>query len=398
MNNEHVTDVPISNPDNDLLGMKSHAKMLAKFISEVEPPFIIGIYGQWGEGKTSYVDLTRYYLEEAKNKPVIFVPFSAWPFTTSDELWRALTLEIARKLCESKSQDAAATSLSNQPIEQEPDNFLEVISRFMTRDALVFWKQPEPPQSEDICDDLGVSLNEGLSRSISRRSDKQMEINQEAAFMAILNSALAAIGSISPLLAGLRGFLGLNQEIKLSEILQEQKSETTQDNLDSIQKLKDALKRLFEERAKDKMVFVFVDDLDRCLPDVALDLLEAIKIFFADVQCIFLVAADKNLIGQGLRLRYKDLFDQGDPKKTEELLTRKGDEYFEKVVQFGVRVPPRTPKQVHKFISAQYPKWLPATDIIATAIGNNPRRLKQYCNILSFSYEASHRSSGLLDD
>jgi hypothetical protein len=266
------------------------------------------------------------------------------------------------------------------------------------KDSLVVWRQPEPPPPDDPCADLEAALNDGLRRSISRRADKQLEVNQQAAFRAILNTALSAIGSVSPLLAGLRGFLGLNQDIKLSEIVQEQKNEEAQEDLDSIQKLKDALTRLFEVQAKDKLVFVLVDDLDRCLPDVALDLLEAIKIFFEDVECIFLVAADKNLIGQGLRLRYKDLFDQGDPQKTEELLTRKGDEYFEKIVQFGVRVPPRTPKQVHKFISAQYPKWMPATDIITSAVGNNPRRLKQYCNLLSFTYEASHRSGDGLEE
>lgn len=397
MSNHHLTDTHISNPDNDLLGMTPHAKRLAEFISNIQPPFIIGVYGQWGEGKTSYVGLTRYYMQQITQKPVVFVNFSAWPYTTSDELWRALTLEIARELCKAGSQDQAPA----EPIlvaDQRPSSFWEYISGFVMKDSLVVWRQPEPPPPDDPCADLEAALNDGLRRSISRRADKQLEVNQEAAFRAILNTALSAIGSVSPLLAGLRGFLGLNQDINLSEIVQEQKNEEAQEDLDSIQKLKDALTRLFEVQARDKLVFVLVDDLDRCLPDVALDLLEAIKIFFEDVECIFLVAADKNLIGQGLRLRYKDLFDQGDPQKTEELLTRKGDEYFEKIVQFGVRVPPRTPKQVHKFVSAQYPKWMPATDIITSAVGNNPRRLKQYCNLLSFTYGASHRSGDGLEE
>jgi predicted KAP-like P-loop ATPase len=392
MSNHHISDTPINNPDNDLLGMKSHAEMLGKFISEITPPFIIGVYGQWGEGKTSYVDLTRYYLERVKNKPVVFINFSAWPFTTSDELWRALTFEIAQKICEadrSVSLSSSASSLTEQP----PDNFWEYLSRFLSQDAVVFWKQPESPQPHDTCADLDQSLNQGLSRSISRRSDAQVGINQEAAFMAILNSVLAAVGSISPLVAGLRSFLGLDKEVKLAEIIRQQKSDVKQETLDSIQKLKDSLKKLFTEKAKDKQVYVFVDDLDRCLPDVALDLLEAIKIFFADVNCIFLIAADENLIGQGLRLRYRDLFEQGDPKKVEELLTQKGREYFEKVIQFGVRVPPRTPTQTHHFISAQYPRWMPATDIIQVAVGNNPRRLKQYCSVLSFVYEVSQGSN-----
>lgn len=392
MNNNHISDAPISNPDNDLLGMKSHAAMLANFISEIAPPFIVGIYGQWGEGKTSYVDLTRHYLKSVKNEKVVFVNFSAWPYTTSDELWRALTLEIANKVCESYAPDGASLPVS-QSVEQEFTNFFEFISLFLSRDALVFWKQSEPEQPEDTCTDPRLSLNRGLNRSISRRSDKQVEINQEAAFMAILNAALTAMSPISPLIAGLRGFLGMDQEPKLSDILQKQKNDISQENLASIDDLKNALKKLFAEKAAGKTVFVFIDDMDRCLPDVALDLLEAIKIFFSDVGCIFLIAADEQLIGQGLRLRYRDLFNQGDHQKVEDLLNQKGKEYFEKVIQFGVHVPARTPENMYRFISAQFPQWISAGDIAQCVVGNNPRRLKQYCNILSFAFDVSQRGT-----
>ena len=36
MSNNHISDTPVNNPDNDLLGMKSHAEMLANFISEIK--------------------------------------------------------------------------------------------------------------------------------------------------------------------------------------------------------------------------------------------------------------------------------------------------------------------------------------------------------------------------
>jgi hypothetical protein len=269
------------------------------------------------------------------------------------------------------------------------------------QEALVVGKQEEEAPPDDPCADVDKFLKEGLSRSIRRGPEKQLVVNQEAAFRAILSGALAAIGSVSPVLAGLRGFLGLDQQSKLADIVQKEKEkeEEPEKDVDTIDKLKAALKTLFDQKAQGKLIFVFVDDLDRCLPDVALDLLEAIKIFFfqENVPCIFLVAADKALIGQGLRLRYKDLFEQGDTTKTEELLTRKGNEYFEKIVQFGVSVPQRTPEQVHKFITAQYPKWASTTDIITAAIGNNPRRLKQYCDVLSFAYEASHRAGDAFD-
>src|SRR5262249_50704756 len=147
-------------------------------------------------------------------------------------------------------------------------------------------------------------------------------------------------------------------------------------------------RRIFE-KADGKRICVFIDDLDRCMPDAALDLLEAIKIFLDDAPCIFLVAADQDLIGQGLRLRFKSLLESDTGSEVQALFARKGQEYFEKIVQLGIRVPQPTPEQTHRFISAQFPEWLPATDIIRTAIGDNPRRLKQYCNLLRYQYLAA---------
>ena len=65
---------------------------------------------------------------------------------------------------------------------------------------------------------------------------------------------------------------------------------------------------------------------------------------------------------------------------------RAGEQYLEKFIQLAVRVPPRTTEQTHSFISAQFPRWMPTTDVISTAIGNNPRRLKQYTNLLSLTH------------
>ncbi len=72
--------------------------------------------------------------------------------------------------------------------------------------------------------------------------------------------------------------------------------------IDSVDRLREALHRLFREKAEGRNVCVFIDDPDRTMPDVALDLLEALRIFFSEVERVFLVAADENLIGQGLQI------------------------------------------------------------------------------------------------
>jgi hypothetical protein len=99
---------------------------------------------------------------------------------------------------------------------------------------------------------------------------------------------------------------------------------------------------------------------------------------------VFVVAADETLIGKGLRLRFKDLLDASGNESERDFLARKGQEYFEKIIQLRINLPECSPAHGHAFIAAQYPEWMPATDIILAAVGSNPRRIKQYCSWLAF--------------
>src|SRR6266851_1714542 len=100
---EELYDAPLTHPVDDLLGVAASAQILASRLREVRPPFTAGIYGEWGSGKTTFVSFVADYLREAILQPngssaVLFIPFSAWPYKSADEVWRALILTIARSL------------------------------------------------------------------------------------------------------------------------------------------------------------------------------------------------------------------------------------------------------------------------------------------------------------
>lgn len=400
MSHSQVFDAPIANPDHDIFGMVPYAEMLADFTGDVRAPYTIGVYGEWGEGKTSFVQLFKSFLKKkalendtvqpqstnetgSSNNTIKFIEFSAWDHTTSDALWRALIIKIARELYEKKdpTEPKAIT-----PTPQAQSGLWNRLAQVLTSDAYVFYQPPRPQdQNAEYRSKMG-QIDSSLFGSISKSADQQRAVNQEVAFMSIVKAAMTALGTVSPLIAGMRGLLGLDSSVKLSEMFAE-KNEATRKMIESIGEFKKVFKDLFQDKVKEyQRVFVFVDDLDRCLPDVALDLLEAIKVFLEEVEFIFIVAADENLIGQGLKMRFKELFSGYEHVESQSFFDQKGQEYFEKIIQFAVRVPARTPEQTHRFIAAQFPKWTPATDIIQTAIGNNPRRLKQYCNLLTYKY------------
>lgn len=397
MTNFRLLDSPLNNPDDDLFGISDYASKLAEFIYETQPPFTIGIYGEWGSGKTSFVGFLEYYLKVNKKvgEPDIkFIKFTAWPYRTSDELWRALILKIAQELYEINTVKQELPSTPT-PVDS---SILSWLASVLTSDALVLRSEVTEPNPVDEYRDLVSKLDSTLANGIGKSVGQQAQLNQEATLIALVKVATAALGSISPLISGLRGLLGLDTQVDLTNLLQREKNESARERIESTQEFQQIFHELFKNKANDKKVFVFLDDLDRCTPDVALDLLEAIKVFLGEVPCIFIVAADEYLIGQGLRLRFKDLLDGINQEQIQTFFTKKGKEYFEKIIQMGIRVPDRTIAQTHKFIAAQYPEWMPATDIIQTALGNNPRKIKQYCNLLKYKYlVAKHQNKDLSD-
>ncbi|MGZ0001501.1 KAP family P-loop NTPase fold protein [Leuconostoc mesenteroides] len=84
-------DVPIKSSNDDLLDRKQFAKQLARSILDYKQSdsFNIGLYGKWGSGKTSVLNMTvEYLLDLSKNdvnKPEI-IRFNPWMFTDESQL------------------------------------------------------------------------------------------------------------------------------------------------------------------------------------------------------------------------------------------------------------------------------------------------------------------------
>ncbi len=376
-------DLPLDDPDNDLLGMRPYARELALYLYNVKPPFTVGIYGEWGSGKSTYVSFAQYYLEHefGEAQDIIFIPFSAWPHATSDELWRALILTIARRLY--GVEEPSGPPVPPSSAEPQPQLWERLI-RLLSDDALTLY---EPPKERDPLAGY-YKLLEMLDHTpyggVSRDARQHMQIDHQKALLAVVNAATSALATVSPLVGGIRELLGLGKRIELAEVFHEERNKATREAIKSQREFIRQVKKVFEDRAQGKRVFIFIDDLDRCLPDVALDVLEAVKVFLGEVPAVFLVAADEQLIGQGLRLRFRDL------SGTDFDFSQKGREYFEKIIQFAVRVPERKGEHTHKLLSSLFPHWLPSTDLIVAAIGDNPRRLKQFGNYLTYEYQV-HR-------
>lgn len=106
-----------------------------------------------------------------------------------------------------------------------------------------------------------------------------------------------------------------------------------------------------------KLNFLFlVDDLDRCLPEKAVKMLESIKLFLDVEGCAFVLALDDEVVERGIAhslhpKRYRDFTGDHDHVHANPIT---GHEYLEKIVQLPVRVPAPSPQQVEDYLDTHF--------------------------------------------
>lgn len=88
---------------------------------------------------------------------------------------------------------------------------------------------------------------------------------------------------------------------------------------------------LLDKAGIDQLV-VLIDDLDRCLPDTAIETLEAVRLFVFTSRTAFVVAADEAMIEYAVRKHFPDLPDTTGPQTY-------ARNYLEKLIQVPFRIP-----------------------------------------------------------
>lgn len=122
-----------------------------------------------------------------------------------------------------------------------------------------------------------------------------------------------------------------------------------------------------------KRVVFFIDDLDRCQPDQALAMLEALKLYLDFPHCIYVLGVDRGPLEASVRQQYK-------------LLELNAESYLDKIVQLPFVIPSIDDNLMKKFIEKRIPgKLLSCLDVLATAGADDPRQVKRILNSLSFN-------------
>ena len=92
------SDNPIKDAQQDLLGRKTYARVLANEIRSLDASegYVLGVVGAWGSGKTSLLNLVRNELEKAPALPVL--EFNPWLFSGTEGLVESFFAELSAQL------------------------------------------------------------------------------------------------------------------------------------------------------------------------------------------------------------------------------------------------------------------------------------------------------------
>ncbi len=297
----------------DLLGFDQLVDTATLLVqSEELLPLTVGVFGDWGSGKSSLMRMVHERIEV--DDEYVTVSFSPWQHEDYDDVKAALMAAVMTTL----------------------------------RDR------------RDLFEKLSEDVVEG-ARGLWARLAKRVDWFRTIGFAAKGLGAVAALSNGNPLGAGLavgsvddlRHMMRPDQLEKAMERVDDEKllkdptvevTVTGQDR-ESIDQSIGEFRRDFEallERLEVKALVVFIDDLDRCLPANILDTVEAVRLFLAVPKTAFVIGADERIVRHAIATRYPELPGQS---------INIGRDYLEKIIQVPIRIPPMTPSETETYLN-----------------------------------------------
>lgn len=309
----------------DRLNRKPVAKSLARLINneifsnkELNHSFMIHLQGEWGSGKSTFLNLLEKNLETPEKKWIV-IKYNAWQNQHILPPWWSFIDQIY--------QQAKPKFIwwLDRPGLKLRENFRRVIwysgwHKIMTLViSLVF---------------VGLLLAYGKSMItvISELpSTSNIDNTTKGLTLDVFAKLLVSIGSVIGLIYSLSKFLSTPFLMKSSG---EAKSFLLRAS-DPMNRIKTHFNDLISNiNSQGYQVAVFIDDIDRCNKTYTVNLLEGIQTLFKDKKVLYVVAGDKNWISTCFENNYKEFVDKVS-RNNEQL----GDLFLEKAFQLSVRMP-----------------------------------------------------------
>ncbi|CAM5199511.1 hypothetical protein UACE39S_05788 [Ureibacillus acetophenoni] len=269
----------------DMLAYEPYAKLVSEVaISERMSPLTIGLFGNWGSGKSTMLHLIEKNIKQQQAKKIPIVKVNAWMFEGYDDAKTALMESIL------------------QTIQEDKTFFVDSKEKIQNLVKRVDWIRLG-----------GMALKKGIPLSLSLLAGNPLP-------MFLSGISKTSIDSEEEVEALLEKAANLKETYL--------KSEPENAIVNNIRKFREEFVDLINSADIDNLI-IMIDDLDRCNPDRIIETLEAIKLFLAVEKTTFIISMDENVITYSIKKKYPQLDDVDIDISTD---------YIEKMVQLPVRI------------------------------------------------------------
>lgn len=235
-------DIPAEDPFRfDALNRRPSVEALSLLVDKLEGPFVLAIDSPWGTGKTTFV---RLLMSDLKSKGYACLYFNAWATDFSTDPLVAFLGEL---------QALVSTDVKNDSAFAKHFQKAKKIATLLAKKAI--------PMAGKVATGGVLDLDSFTEKSIAEYVE----------------------GSITDAIDAYTAERALIEEFRIS--------------------LGDAIKKLDSDGKKSKII-IFVDEMDRCRPTYAVDLLERIKHLFNIDNVVFVLSLDKQQLHTSLGAVY----------------------------------------------------------------------------------------------
>lgn len=227
--------------ENDALGRKESAEILTQFIKNIDQPYVMAIDSPWGTGKTTFLKMWQSSL---KSQNIHSLYFNAWETDFNDDALISLIKEIESHFASLTLDKRKASNAKN---------YLQAVKK------------------------IGYNLvKKGVPAAVKLATYGIVDASQ------LTEDVISSIGE---------------------EIVKEQ-FESYEKAKESLHKFRDNLQKFADEVSENGPLVFIIDELDRCRPDYAIQLLEKVKHLFSIKNLVFVLGLDKKQMGCSIQTLY----------------------------------------------------------------------------------------------
>ncbi|HFC8486172.1 TPA: P-loop NTPase fold protein [Neisseria subflava] len=265
--------------------------------TEAMLPVSIGVFGNWGAGKSSLLNLIE---QQIKPDEWIVIKFDAWLYQGFDDARAALLETIASHLIQAAKDEKTILQKSKNLFARI--NGLRLLGLMAEGAALA----------------AGVPTFGLISKTFETAKESLDGVQNETESKQIVE-------------------VGENLVDSGKNLIKPKEKQTPPQQIDEFRK---EYGEILQDLGK-KLVIV-IDNLDRCLPANAIQTLEAIRLFLFLNRTAFIIAADEEMIRHSVAEHYKDLS------------YRHQIDYLDKLIQIPIRVPKAGVLEIRAYLYMLY--------------------------------------------